>query len=40
MGEMFSLSDPQWAAIEPPLPRLGGRPRVDGRRVISGILHR
>ena len=34
------LSDAQWAAIEPLLPRLGGKPRVDDRRVISGILHR
>jgi transposase len=34
------LSDTQWAAIEPLLPRLGGKPRVDDRRVISGILNR
>ena len=40
MGERFWLSDAQWAAIEPLLPRLGGKPRVDDRRVISGILHR
>ena len=40
MAELFWLSDKQWAAIEPLLPHLGGKPRVDDRRVISGILHR
>ena len=40
MGDRFWLSDTQWAAIEPLLPHLGGKPRVDDRRVISGILHR
>ena len=40
MGELFWLNDAQWAAIEPLLPQLGGKPRVDDRRVISGILHR
>jgi transposase len=40
MGERFWLSDTQWAVIEPLLPHLGGKPRVDDRRVISGILHR
>ena len=40
MGELFWLNDRQWAVIEPLLPRLGGKPRVDDRRVISGILHR
>ena len=40
MGDRFWLSDTQWAAIEPLLPYLGGKPRVDDRRVISGILHR
>ncbi|MDB5379688.1 MAG: family transposase [Rubritepida sp.] len=37
---MFWLNDLQWAAIEPLLPHLGGKPRVDDRRVISAILHR
>jgi transposase len=37
---LFWLNDRQWAVIEPLLPRLGGKPRVDDRRVISGILHR
>ena len=40
MAEQFWLSDAQWAVIEPLLPHLGGKPRVDDRRVISGILHR
>jgi transposase len=40
MAELFWLSDAQWAVIEPRLPDLGGKPRVDDRRVISGILHR
>ena len=37
MAELFWLSDRQWTAIEPLLPNLGGKPRVDDRRVISGI---
>lgn len=40
MADRFWLNDAQWAVIEPLLPRLGGKPRVDDRRVISGILHR
>ena len=40
MAEFFWLNDEQWAVIEPLLPHLGGKPRVDDRRVISGILHR
>jgi transposase len=40
MAELFWLSDTQWAAIAPLLPHFGGKPRVDDRRVISGILHR
>ena len=40
MAELFWLSETQWAAIEPLLPHLGGKPRVDDRRVLSGILHR
>lgn len=40
MPEGFWLNDAQWSVIEPLLPRLGGKPRVDDRRVISGILHR
>ena len=40
MAEQFWLSDVQWAVIEPLLTHLGGKPRVDDRRVLSGILHR
>ncbi len=36
----FYLSAHQWAAIQPHLPsNRGHRPRVDDRRVISGIIH-
>jgi hypothetical protein len=40
MAERLWLNDAQWVVIEPLLPRLGGKPRVDDRRVISGVLHR
>ena len=40
MARQFWLSDAQWVVIEPLLPRPGGKPQVDDRRVISGILHR
>jgi transposase len=37
---LFWLTDEQWAKIEPLLPTdVRGKPRVDDRRVISGILH-
>ena len=40
MAHLFWLSDQAWAAVEPHLPHgLPGKPRVDDRRVISGILH-
>ena len=40
MTHLLWLSDDAWAAIEPHLPRgKPGKPRVDDRRVISGILH-
>jgi transposase len=40
MGRLFWLSDEAWAVIEPHLPHgRPGKPRVDDRRVISGILH-
>ncbi len=39
-GRLFWLSDAAWDAIEPDLPHgQAGKPRVDDRRVISGILH-
>ena len=40
MARLFWLSDEAWSVIEPHLPRgKPGKPRVDDRRVISGILH-
>ena len=40
MSSLFWLSDEAWAAMEPHLPHgEPGKPRVDDRRVISGILH-
>jgi transposase len=40
MARLFWLSDEAWAWIEPHLPHgRPGRPRVDARRVIRGILH-
>ena len=40
MSHLFSLSDAQWALIEPHVPEnQPGARRVDDRRVISGIIH-
>jgi transposase len=40
MNEEFWLSDRQWARLSPLLPnKPRGVPRVDDRRVISGIIH-
>jgi len=40
MADGFWLSDVQWAAIEPHLPKnQPGARRVDDRRVLSGIIH-
>ena len=40
MKHLFWLSDAAWMAIHPHLPRgRPGKPRVDDRRVISGIPH-
>lgn len=40
MERGFWLSNGQWAALEPHLPRnQPGARRVDDRRVISGIIH-
>jgi transposase len=39
-AEAYWLSDAEWAALEPHLPRgRRGAHRVDDRRVISGIVH-
>ena len=40
MARLFRRSDEAWARIEPHLPHGQlNKPRVDDRRVISGILH-
>ena len=40
MADFFWFSDEQWARIEPLLPTdTRGMPRVDDRRVLSGIVH-
>lgn len=40
MRDLFWLSDETWAVLEPHLPKnQPGKPRVNDRRVISGILH-
>jgi len=40
MANRFWLSDAQWSAIEPHLPKnQPGAHRVDDRRVLSGIIH-
>lgn len=40
MAKLFWLNVTQAAAIEPLLPQLGSRPRVDDHRLPDGILHR
>lgn len=40
MSDFFWFSDVQWARIESLLPTdVRGKPRVDDRRVLSGIVH-
>ena len=39
MSRLFWLNDDQWSKIEPLLPHYGGPPRVDDRRILSGIIH-
>ena len=39
MSEQFWLSDAQVEQLAPCFPRSRGKPRVDDRRVLSGILH-
>lgn len=40
MSEVFWLSDAQFERLEPLLPTdTRGKPRVDDRRIISGIVH-
>ena len=38
MSDLFWLTDEQMARFQPFFPRSHGRPRVDDRRVLSGII--
>ncbi len=39
MGGQFWLTDEQVERLRPHFPKARGKPRVDDRRVLSGILH-
>jgi transposase len=39
MSECFWLTEAQMERLQPFLPRSRGKPRVDDRRVLSGIIH-
>ena len=38
LSDLFWLSDEQMARLEPFFPKSHGKPRVDDRRVLSGII--
>lgn len=38
MSNLFWLTDAQMARLQPFFPKSHGKPRVDGRRVLSGIV--
>jgi len=38
MSDLYCLTDEQMARLEPFFPKSHGRPRVDDRRVLSGII--
>lgn len=38
MSDLFWLTDEQMARLEPDFPKPHGKPRVDGRRVLSCIV--
>jgi len=38
MSDLLWLSDAQMARLEPCFPKSHGKPRVDDRRVLSGII--
>ncbi len=38
MSDLFWLTDTQMARLEPFFPKSHGKPRVDDRRVLSGII--
>ncbi len=39
MSDHYGLTEAHLERIRPDFPRSHGRPRVDDRRVISGIIH-
>ena len=39
MSNLFWLTDAQMARLEPFFPKSHGKPRVDDRRVVSGIIY-
>tara|TARA_R110002049_G_scaffold290950_2_gene474613 strand:- start:2591 stop:2896 length:306 start_codon:yes stop_codon:yes gene_type:complete len=40
MSDLYWLTDAQMARLEPFFPKPHGKPRVDDRRVLSGMRHR
>ncbi len=38
MSDLFWLTDAQMARLEPLFPKSHGRPRVNDKRVLSGII--
>lgn len=38
MSDLYWLTDEQMARLEPYFPKSHGKPRVDDRRVLSGII--
>ena len=38
MSDLFWLTEEQMACLEPYFPKSHGRPRVDDRRVLSGVI--
>ncbi len=38
MSDLFWLTDVQMARLEPFFPKLHGKPRVDDKRVLRGII--
>ena len=38
MSDLYWLTDEQMARLQPHFPKSHGKPRVDDRRVLSGII--
>jgi len=38
MSDLYGLTDEQMARLEPYFPKSHGKPRVDDRRVLSGVV--